>query len=217
MSARDRLVVAVIAALVVAGGMWLLLVSPERAKVTSLNSQIATQRTALDTAQAQIASARRATIDYVDHLQQVDEVIRAVPQTPGEAEVVATIDKLAGTKVDFRMLNLATAGASAGGPVSLGLTFSFWATYQGLQSFLASLDSLTATDGSRVKASGRLFTVSAVSLSPLDNPKAPPNVTVATVTAQTYMQASAAAITGATSPTGVTSPTGATTPTGAVG
>jgi len=210
MRVRDRLVAAVIVALALVGLMWLALVSPERAQVTSLSSQISTEHTALAGAEAQVASARRAVTGYVGHLHQIDEVIKAVPQAPAEAEVVATIDKLTGTKVepDFREIDVGADTATGAGPVALGLTFTSWATYQGLQTFLARLDSLTATDGLNVNANGRLFTVTAVSLEPLGSNQAPADAMRVTVTAQVYLQggvSSATPSTGATGSTGATS------------
>ena len=208
MRVRDRLVVALILAFVVVAGMWLLLVAPERKQVSSLTSQIDAQRSALVSSEAQAAAARRAVTGYVGHLHQIDEVMRAVPQVSAEAEVVATIDKLTGAKVapDFRELDVGTDGSSAAGPVALQLTFTYWTTYAGLQNFLKALDSLTATDGVNVHSSGRLFTVTAVSMGPLNTTLAPSNVTKATISADVYLQS------GATIPSATTPTSPATTP-----
>lgn len=207
MRVRDRLIIAVIAAVVVVGAMWVLLVSPERGQVSSLSSQITAERAALGTAELQAAAARSAANGYVGHLHQIDEVMRAVPQTPAEANVVATIDQLAGQKVDFRTLSLGAGGATASGPTSLTTTFTFWTTYAGLQSFLTSLDNLTQTDGTALNASGRLFTVTNVALVPLGAASgAPVNGTSATITAQAYLQNVPAAPT--TAPGGATGATG---------
>jgi type II secretory pathway pseudopilin PulG len=204
MRVRDRLVIAVIAALAVVGAMWVVLVSPERAKVTSLSAQISTQRAALDTAEAQALAARHAAAGYVDHLAQIGEVMKAIPQTPAEAEIVATIDRLSGARVqpDFRELDVGTDASTAQGPQALSLTFTYWTTYRGLQNFLGALDNLTSTDGTNVKADGRLFTVTAVSLVPLDTGAAPADVAKATVTADVYLQTTTAPATGATASTG---------------
>ena len=206
MRVRDRLVVAVIVAVALAGLMWVALVSPERAQVTTLDAQITTQRSALVGAEAQVASARHAVDGYVGHLHQIKEVIKAVPKVPAEAEVVATIDKLTGTKVepDFRELDVGSDTTTGTGPSALGLTFTYWTTYKGLQSFLKKLDSLTKTDGLNVNASGRLFTITAVSLAPLSSSQAPANVTRASVTAEVYLQGAASCAVPATGATGAT-------------
>jgi hypothetical protein len=179
-------------------------VSPERAKVSTLSAQITTEQSALATAQAQAASARRAVTAYVDHLQQIDEVIRAVPRVPAEAEIVATIDRLTGTKVepDFRELDVGSNSAVSAGPTSLGLTFTYWTTYKSLQEFLEKLDALTLTDGTNVSVGGRLFTVTAIALTSLGSGQGPASLTKATVTAQVYVQGAATApSTGATATT----------------
>jgi len=202
MRVRDRLVLAVIAAALIAGAMWVLLVAPERTQVSSLSTQIDAARAALVAAQSQLASARTAATGYVDDVHQIAEVMKAIPPSPGEAALIHTITKLAGTKVDFHELDVANGGATATGPVSLGLTFTFNTGYHDLQNFLAALDGLTTTDGSKVNASDRLFTIGSVALAPLS-----PTTTKATVTASVYLQGAAAA---ATVPTGTTSPTGLT-------
>jgi hypothetical protein len=210
MRVADRLIVAIVAAVVVVGAMWLMLVSPERSKVAAVSSQIATERVSLATAQAQVASARRAAIAYVGHLHQIDAVLRAVPPVPGEAALIATIDRLAGTKVDFRELDVGATSAGAGSPGSIGLTFTYWTTYQGLQSFLTALDNLTTTDGANVNSNGRLVTVNAISLAPLNAAAAPLNVTKATISATAYLQGSTAVASGATGTTGTTGVPGST-------
>ena len=202
MRVRDRLVLAVVAAALLAGAMWILLVAPERSQVSSLSTQIDTARAALVTAQSQLASARSAAAGYVDDVHQISEVMTAIPPSPGEAALIRTITRLAGTKVDFHELDLASGGATTAGPVSLGLNFTFKTSYQNLQNFLAALDALATTDGSKVHASDRLFTIGSVSLAPLS-----PTTTTAGVTASVYLQGAAAA---ATVPTGTTSPTGLT-------
>lgn len=151
MRVRDRLMLAVVAAAVVAGAMWILLVSPERSQVSSLSTQIDAQRAALVTAQNGLASARRAAAGYVDDVHQISEVLTAIPPSPGEAALIRTIVRLAGTKVDFRELDVASGGATATGPASFGLTFTFQTSYQNLQNFLAAIDALATTDGSKVK------------------------------------------------------------------
>jgi hypothetical protein len=205
MKVRDRLVVAGLAAALLAGAMWILVVSPERSQVTSLSSQIAAARSSLLGAQGQLASARRAASAYVGHVHQIDTVLRAVPPSPSEAALIQTITRLAGTKVDFHELDVGGGVTTGAGPLSLGLTFTFFTTYGDLQNFLAALDGLTTTDGPNVSSSDRLFTITAVSLVPF-----PGNRTKATITAQVYVQGGAASATGVAGATGATGATSAT-------
>lgn len=209
MRVRDRLILAVIAAVVVVGAVWLVLVSPERSKASNLGTQITAERAALASAQASLAAARATAAGYPADVAAISHVMTAVPPDPQEANIVTTITKLAGTSVDVHEISVGAGAASATGPVSIGLTFTFKTTYSALESFIAKLDNLLKTDGTNIDASGRAFTVNSVSLQPL-----PPNKTTATVTLAAYAQNPAAPVSASTTtPTGATGATGATTPT----
>jgi hypothetical protein len=206
-SARDRLVVSAIAAIVALGAFWVLLVSPERGKVTTLQTQIATEQTSLTQAQASLSSARLSAAGYVSHVHQISTVKTAVPTSPAEAALVRTITRFAGTAVDVHELDVAAKGASTSGPIALGLTFTFFSNYGNLQNFLAGIDSLTSTNGATLSAKGRLFTIESVSLTPSGN-----SATKATVVAEVYQQN--ASVTGATGPAGAAPPPATTPATG---
>jgi hypothetical protein len=183
MKMRDRLVLAAIAALVALGAMWVLVVSPERGKISTLNTQIASKHSALEAAQAKLSSARDAAASYVGDVHQVDQVMHAVPTSPAVAEVIKTIAKLAGTHIDWQSFTVGAGSASSAGPVALGLSFNFQANYGNLQSFLTAIDSLTTTDGTSVNSPGRLFTIESVSLTPTGN-----SSTKASIGAEVYQQ-----------------------------
>ena len=207
MRVRDRLILAVVAAVIVIGGVWLLLVSPERNKVSTLNTQIATERSALVTAQASLAAARATAAGYPADVAAISQVMTAVPPDPQEPNIVTTITKLAGTSVDVHEISVGAAAGTSAGPIGIGLTFTFKTTYGALETFIAQLDNLLKTDGTSIDASGRAFTINSVALQPL-----PPNRTVATVTVDAYSQNAAAPVAAATTtPTGATGATGATT------
>jgi hypothetical protein len=218
MRVRDRLILGVIAAVIVVGAVWLVLVSPERSKASNLGTQIATEHAALASAQASLAAAKATAAGYPADVAAISHVMTAVPPDPQESNIVTTITKLAGSSVDVHEITVGGAAATGTGPVSIGLTFTFKTTYSALESFIAKLDNLLKTDGTNIDASGRAFTVNSVSLEPL-----PPNKTTATVTVAAYAQNPAAPVaaatttpttsTGATSATGATGATGATTPT----
>ena len=202
MKPRDRLVLAAIAAFIVVGAMWVIVVSPERGKVDALSTQILSEQTALTQAQTSLSTARDAVAAYVGHIHQIDQAVRAVPTSPGETELINTIVKLAGTKVDFHELDVGGSNPSAAGPVEMGLNFTFNSNYGNLQSFLSAIDALTSTDGTNVSANGRLFTIQTVTLTPAGG-----SSTKATIVASVYQQNPASnAIAGATGATGVVTP-----------
>jgi hypothetical protein len=202
---RDRLVLAAIATLLVVGAMWVIVVSPERGQVSSLSAQILSEQAALTTAQTQLGTARDAVAAYVGHIHQIDQAVRAVPTSAGEAALIDTIVKLAGTKVDFHELDVGASTPSAAGPLSMSLNFTFNSNYGDLQSFLAAIDALTSTDGTNVTANGRLFTIQTVTLSPQGA-----SATKATIIASVYQQNSTS--TGSVGATGASGATGVATP-----
>jgi len=210
MRVRDRLVLAVVAAVIVVGAVWLVLVSPERSKASNLSAQITTERGALASAQASLAAARATAAGYPADVAAISHVMTAVPPDPQEANIVTTITKLAGTSVDVHELSVGGPTASATGPVAIGLTFTFKTTYPALETFIAKLDNLLKTDGTSIDARGRAFTVNSVSLQPL-----PPNKTTATVTVAAYSQNPAAPVAASTTPS--TTPTPLAAATGATG
>jgi hypothetical protein len=202
MKVRDRLIAAAIAAIVVVGAVWVLLVSPERDKASSLSSQIVAAQTALSDAKASLAAARSAAAGYPGDVRALVNVVTAVPTSVDEPTVITTVTRLAGTKVDVHAIGVNSASASTGTPApstgsanALALSFTFNTTYLGLQKFLASLDNLTQTDGTNISATGRLFTVSSIQFSPNG-----PGGIAADVSAQSYSQNIAGA-TGATTTT----------------
>lgn len=212
MRVRERLILAVIAAVIVVGAVWLVLVSPERSKASNLGTQIATERSALASAQATLATARATAAGYPADVAAISQVMTAVPPDPQEPNIVTTITKLAGTSVDVHEISVGGPAATASGPVAVGFTFTFNTTYTSLENFIGKLDNLLKTDGTHIDASGRAFTVNSVSLTPLA-----PNRTTATVTVDAYAQNPAAPVASSTTtpitPIGPTGPTGATTTT----
>jgi len=211
MRVRDRLVLAVVAAVIVVGAVWVVLVSPERSKASNLGTQIAAEHAALASAQASLAAARATAAGYPADVAAISRVMTAVPPDPQESNIVTTITKLAGTSVDVHEISVGGASASPSGPVAIGLTFTFKTTYSALEGFISKLDNLLKTDGTNIDASGRAFTVNSVALTPL-----PPNKTTATVTVVAYSQNAAAPVAAATTtPTTASALAGATGVTGA--
>jgi hypothetical protein len=205
MQVRDKLILAVVAAVVAIGAIWFLLVSPERNQASSLSTQIASEQATLSSAQASLASARAAAAGYRGDVHALAQVTTAIPATIDEPSVLRTITKLAGTTVDVHSVNVGASTPTAEGANALALTFQFNATYASLQRFLTKLDGLIRTDGTNLAASGRLFTVSSIAFTPQGH-----NSTSATVGATAFSQGGTGA-TGASSATGVAA-TSAVTP-----
>ena len=60
MTARDRIVIVVVLAIAAVAAAWVFVVSPKRSQASSLNGQIATEQSQLDTVSSQVAAGKAA-------------------------------------------------------------------------------------------------------------------------------------------------------------
>jgi Tfp pilus assembly protein PilO len=199
MGARERLIGCVVVALVAVAAVWVLLVSPERSKASNLATEIATARSTLSSEQGQIVGAEAARLKYVAALRAVKLLESAVPLDDEVPQLIRLINHLeSGHKIRWTTTTLNGGSATASGFDAVNWSFSFGSSYSNLQSFLAAVDALTATDGTNVLIKGRLFSVDSISLTPNNG-----RVT-ASVTMTVYQQPTGAP---ATSSTGATTTT----------
>jgi Tfp pilus assembly protein PilO len=193
MTARDRLVVAVLAAVAAVALMWLGLVSPKRNEASKLGKQVSAAQTRLAAAEAQVAQARVAAQSYPQNVQAVASLYRAVPADDGVPKLLVALDRTSHQKrVDFHVVTVGAGGAQAGGASataapgglqSVPFSFTFNGGYIDLQHFLHAVDRYTRTSGANVVAHGRLLVVQSVGLTPQST-----GGTQATVTATAYSQ-----------------------------
>jgi Tfp pilus assembly protein PilO len=196
--ARERLIAVVVVAVVVLALFWILLVSPERSQASNLNSQIAAARSALESEQGQVAAGEQARSAYPAAVRAVTLLDAAVPLSDELPQLIRLIDRLeVGHVIGWQTTSISTGGSSSVGLSSIGLSFSFTASYARLQSFFTAIDALIGTDGTNVLVKGRLFTVDSVSLSPLAGHGA-----AATVSMTAYQQPVGTPATGLSAPTG---------------
>jgi Tfp pilus assembly protein PilO len=184
---RGRLVAGMIVGLLLVFVMWLAVVSPERSKASSLQAQIATERTTLAAEQAELSSGEQARSKYPSEVHALKVLLNAIPTSDQEPQLIELINALENDHVIDWTTTSISQGA-AGGFAALTIGFSFKATYVDLQQFIAALDALNQSDGQNVVTKGRLVTVDALSLTPLVGQKASASVTVTV-----YMQPSTGA------------------------
>jgi Tfp pilus assembly protein PilO len=180
MGARGRLIGCVVVAFVAVAAVWSLVVSPERSKSSQLTSEIVSARSTLSSEQGQLAGDEQARSKYVAALHAVTLLETAAPLDDEVPQLIRLINRLeVGHKITWTNTSLTPASAGAGGLDSANWTFSFTSSYANLQSFLAAIDALTATDGTNVMTKGRLFTVNSIGLNPDEgNVTASVNMTV---------------------------------------
>lgn len=114
MTLRDRVMVVALALAAIAGGGWFLVLAPMRDEAGGLATQIDTQRQALASAQAELATAAQARREYARDYATVARLGAAVPDDDNVASLIVQVQQAAtASKVDFRTLKV---GQGSGAP-----------------------------------------------------------------------------------------------------
>ena len=168
---KDKLTPRVVAALAAAAIAlvaligWLGLVSPQHSKASKLDREIADAKTQLVVAKANAHPRAGAKASGASGLV----LARAMPQQVAMSGVMRQLQRAAnraGVRLDSITPQAATTQSSyAAVPMAVIVT----GRYFPIQAFLRDLRTQAGVAGSRVHASGRLFSVDSVSLAPGEN------------------------------------------------
>lgn len=188
MTARDRMVVIVIAALGVLAAVWLLAVAPERQQAAKLATEVSAARAQLASAESQVSSASAAQARYeaayasivrlgkaVPASQEVPSLIYQLAQATNEknvefASITATVPGVGGAAASpAASSSAAGASATAGaGFTQMPFTFVFNGGFDSLYSLFQQLDGFALhTSSGGLRVSGRLLTIQSVKLAPV--------------------------------------------------
>jgi len=190
MTARDRAILMVVAALAALAGFWFLVLAPKHKEAAATGAEIVTQQQRLLTAQQTLAAGIQAKAGYPRDYATVVELGKALPADDDMASLLYQLDATShGSHVDFESLGRATPaadtsasssssgaaaaaslppGATVGtaGLATLPFTFTFNGSYFALQRFLDNVQGFVRSDGGKISVHGRLLTVDGVSLTP---------------------------------------------------
>jgi len=240
MTARDRIVVIVLATLGILAGVWLLAVSPKRQQAAKLATEVSAAQSTLASAESQLASASAAQAKYRTAYASIVSLGKAVP---AGQEVPALIYQLAQAtnekNVEFASITTTIPGASpssAAGPsaapgasatsatagfTQMPFTFVFNGGFDGLYSLFRQLDGFAQRTRAGLKVSGRLLTIQSVKLALATSSgksasgSAPSSEQLTgTITATAYVLPTGQTLTGGATPAG---PAGASTQTASTG
>jgi hypothetical protein len=223
MTGRDRIVIAVLAALAVLAAAWLLAVAPEREQAAKLSTQVSAARAALATAEGQVASARGAQTGYAKAYASLVSLGKAVPTGQEVPSLIYQLAQASNRKqVEFASI---TTGGGAGGPsassstavatagagfTQMPFTFVFNGGFFDLYHLFAQLNRFTLrTSSGGLQVSGRLLTIQSVKLAPVSSSgeKGAGGRLSGTITATAYVLPATQGLTGgatAASPVGTT-------------
>ena len=117
MTTRDRIVIAVVAAVAFLAAYWMLLLAPKRDEAKKIGTQVtAAQQTAADS-RSQLAAAQLAKRSYAKNYAMVARLGQAVPTDDSVPSLVFQVDAAArASHVDFRAVKL--TGSSTATPVA---------------------------------------------------------------------------------------------------
>jgi Type II secretion system (T2SS), protein M len=180
MTARDRLVLAVVAALAVLGAFWVLLLSPERKTANTLSSEVSTASAQLATVQGEAANALVAQQRYSAAYASVVNLGKAVPPSEEVPSLIYQLAQASNQKnVEFSSITAGASGASTpssatatptAAPTSftqMPFTFVFNGGFNDLYHLFLQLNKATVrTTAGGLRVSGRLLTLQGVKLEP---------------------------------------------------
>ena len=182
---RDRIVLAVVAAVALVGAFYMLALKPERQKASALQTQIATQQQALATAQQSYNVGRAAQAALKTDGAQWAALKLAVPAQSNIPALLRLLEKSADADhVAMTSLSLSgsTGASSTHGrrrprrgtaapsatPVPIQLTFT--GGYVALNKLVRKLTGLVAVSDGTVHATGPLLSINSVTLTRLQEP-----------------------------------------------
>lgn len=176
MTGRDRMVLMAVIVIAVLGAGWMLVVSPERNKASSVSAEVTTAQATLASAESELSKARAAQSQYAAAYSSIVTIGKAVPASK---EVPALIYQLAQASAQKNVFfsSIASSGSAAGssagaeasaaGFTAMPFTFVFGGTFFDLEKLLAKLTSFTTrTTSGALNVSGRLLTIQGVNLTP---------------------------------------------------
>jgi Tfp pilus assembly protein PilO len=215
MSGRDRTVAMVVAVLAVLAAGWILVVSPERKKASTLGAEVSSAQSQLSSAESELSNARSAQAQYATAYTAIVGLGKAVPASQEVPSLIYQLEHVSNSKkVDFSSIVTTTSGsgssspaaaaASSAGFASMPFTFVFTGTYFDLEHLFEGLNRFTVRkpNGTLV-VSGRLLTIQSVKLTPVQpgggSGKATGELT-GTITATAYVLPATQGLTGGASP-----------------
>jgi Tfp pilus assembly protein PilO len=188
---RDRIVLAVLAAVAVTAGFYMTVLKPVRADLAELDEQRSQAEQRRDTALADLNAATTARAAYRRDTSTLALLGKAVPADDGVPSLLYQVEgaaRKAGVK--FATVNVGE-GASAAAPAAPGaagsgaaadptpgtaegpeglralpLKITFEGRFFRLEKFLSQVHRFARVDGERVDIKGRLLTIEGVSLAP---------------------------------------------------
>jgi len=178
LTARDRALLGVVAAIALCAAFYVLVITPERHTAARLQTKIAAARTTLARAQRREAEGRAAEVALKASQADWGATQRAVPKVADIPALLRVLTRSAqAAHVSMRSIGLSGAGASASssstatatspsvaGATTMSLTFQ--GGYQALNRLVDRLDAFVTTSRRSIGSNGPLIGIANVSVTP---------------------------------------------------
>jgi hypothetical protein len=237
MTGRDRIVLMAIVVLVLIGGGYVMVVSPERKQAAEAQTSVQTAKGQLESAEQQAASARAAQRRYAAAYSSVVSLGKAVPPADEVPSLIYELEQASNQReVDFNSITSSASGASGAAASTtptaattaasavftpMPFTFIFKGSFAGLAHLFNQVEGFAVrTNTGGLAVNGRLLTIQGVTITPesggsagnktAGGSSASSGALTATVTATAYVLPATQGLTGGASPSGP-SAAGATT------
>jgi hypothetical protein len=215
MTKRDRALLGVLVVLLLCGGFYKFLLTPERHRANNLQTQIVSARSALAAAQQKDLAGHAAETALSKSQPDWAAAEKAVPENadvPGLLKLLARSARAA--NVVMRSISLAapTSATTGGTTTSTGTTtgglslttipvsLTFEGGYQALNRLVDHLNTFVAVSHQQLRASGPLVGIGSIAVAPLSNALHPAELSIQ-LTANIY-QRSAGSTAASTEATG---------------
>jgi Pilus assembly protein, PilO len=210
LNGRLRILVPPVVVLLLGVVGYLVAVSPQRSRASSLSGQITSAESRLS-AGGGSAAARGPKILVANTFR----LTKAMPDQLDMAGMILDLSRIAeASNVSFQSVQQSSGAAQATGYQEIPLTLGFQGRFVDLTSFMQRLRELVIVRSGELEASGRLFVVDSVEFAALDDSQpAHKNLVKATLNVSAFVFGSAAGAQPAAASTGGTTPSSTTTST----
>jgi Tfp pilus assembly protein PilO len=204
----------VVGSLIVAFAGYSILVKPQKKKAVDIQKQIDEKQTTLDQYRAEAAS-QKANVAPKIRVADVYRLARAMPAAEDMPDILIELNDVA-KSAGIQLESISPAGASGGNGFGIvPITIQFSGDYYSITDLLYRLRTLVSVRHGQLEATGRLFAVKNVTISPGSGGLS------ASVSLETYIYgggaAAAAPATATPAATGTTSTDTTSTPTTTTG
>ena len=218
LSAKDKMMLMVMGAVLMIGGLYMFYVKPAKAELTKQTDRVASAQSNVDTLRTQLAQlvATNKPKNKVTQTNIADSLrlAKAYPADQDVPEAILQLERLSKEAGVSFTDGTPDDGTDVAGTTGTSFTITVSGSYFRVQDFIWRLHNQVNVDANgRLEIGGRLFAITSADLSPDGTSEVVTSRTSvkATITAIAFSRSSAAAA-ATTTPTAATTPAAGTTP-----